>query len=102
LREVRDRYLAADFRLEAVLSTVELIELVASQERTGEALDLAREVLPILRSWRLHRDVIALVTLLAEHLQRKTAEAGLYKEVTDRLRRSWHLNGVGAGEERRS
>lgn len=94
LREVRDRYLAADFRLEAVLSTVELIELVASQGRTGEALDLAREVLPVLQSWRLHRDVIALVTLLAEHLQRKTAEAGLYKEVADRLRRSWHLNGV--------
>jgi tetratricopeptide (TPR) repeat protein len=95
LREVRDRYLAADFRLEAVLSTVELIELIASQGRTGEALDLAREVLPVLQSWRLHRDVIALVTLLVDHLQRKTAEAGLYKEVADRLRRSWHLNEVG-------
>lgn len=101
LREVRDRYLAADFRLEAVLSTVELIELVASQGRTGEALDLAREVVPVLQSWRLHRDLIALVTLLAEHLQKRTAEAGLYKEVAERLRRSWHLNGAGAGEGRR-
>lgn len=94
LREVRNRYLAADFRLEAVLSTVELIELVASQGRTDEALDLAREVLPVLQSWRLNRDTIALMTLLADHLQRKTAEAGLYKEVAERLRRTWHLNGA--------
>lgn len=96
LRGVRDRYLQADFRLEAVLSTVELIELVASQGRTGEALDLAREVLPILRSWGLHRDVIALMALLVEHLQQRTAEAGLYREVAERLRRSWHLNGIGS------
>lgn len=96
LREVRNRYLQSDFRLEAVLSTVELIELVASQSRTAEALDLAREVLPILRSWGLHRDVIALMTLLVEHLQQKTAEAGLYKEVAERLRRTWHLNGIAA------
>jgi len=94
LRLVRDRYLQSDFRLEAVLSTVELIELVASQDRTGEALDLAREALPVLRSWGLHRDVIALMILLAEHLQQRTAEAGLYKEVAERLRRSWHLNGI--------
>jgi tetratricopeptide (TPR) repeat protein len=96
LREVRDRYLQSDFRLEAVLSTVELIELVASQDRTGEALDLAREILPVLRSWGLHRDVIALMILLAEHLQERTAEAGLYKEVAERLRRSWHLNGISS------
>ncbi|HKV11735.1 MAG TPA: hypothetical protein VJ725_26550 [Thermoanaerobaculia bacterium] len=95
LRDVRDRYLRGDFRLEAVLSTVELIELVAAQSRTGEALDLAREVLPILRSWGLHRDVIALMTLLVDHLQQKTAEAGLYREVAERLRRTWHLNGTG-------
>lgn len=96
LRGVRERYLQADFRLEAVLSTVELIELVAAQGRTAEALGLATEVLPILRSWGLHRDVIALMTLLVEHLQQKTAEAGLYREVAERLRRSWHLNGIGS------
>jgi ATP/maltotriose-dependent transcriptional regulator MalT len=94
LREVLGRYLAVEFRFEAVLTTVDLVELLVAQDRAAEGLYLVDEVLPILRAWGLHKDSIALVLLLAEHLQRKVVEAQTFRQVAERLRRTWHLNGA--------
>lgn len=91
-REVRSEYLVRGFRQEAVLTSVDLAELLAGERRTGEALHIAQELLPVLQTWGLHRDTLALITFLSESLQRDTLEAGLFREVTAQLRRKWHLN----------
>jgi tetratricopeptide (TPR) repeat protein len=96
-REVRSGYLERGFRQEAVLTSVDLAELVAHQGRTGEALHIAQELFPILQAWGLHRDTLTLMAFLAENLQRDAVKADLFfREVTEQLRRTWHQNVAGS------
>jgi len=94
LREVRARYLehGRGYGLEAVLTSIDLAELLVGQRRTGQAVLVALEIFPILEVWGLHRDTLALVAMLAEHLQAREVEIDLLRETAVKLRRSWHLN----------
>jgi tetratricopeptide (TPR) repeat protein len=94
MRGVQAEYLAHGFRLEAVLSTLDLVELLVLQDRTAEGLYLVEEILPSLRAWRLHKATLAVVALLGNHLQERTAEVETFRVLADRLRRTWHLNGA--------
>jgi tetratricopeptide (TPR) repeat protein len=71
LRDVRAQYLehGRGYGLEAVLTSIDLAEFLAGQQRIGEAIFVASEIFPILKAWGLHRDTLALVAMLAEHLQ---------------------------------
>jgi tetratricopeptide (TPR) repeat protein len=91
-RKLQSEYLEQGFRQEAVLTSIELAELLVSQQRTGEALYITQELFPILQAWGLHRDTLALIALLIESLQRDTLKASLFREVTVQLRRNWYLN----------
>ncbi|HEX3530722.1 MAG TPA: hypothetical protein VH988_26965 [Thermoanaerobaculia bacterium] len=93
LRAVHEQYLDRGFRFEAVLTTIDLIELLVRQDRVGEGLYLVQEITPVLNAWGLHKDSLAVMLMLEKHLRQKTAAAAVFREVQDRLRRSWHLNG---------
>lgn len=95
LRRVQADYLERGFRQEAVLTSVDLVELLASERRTGEALSIAQELFPILQAWGLHRDTLALVSLVTEALEKETLEVGVFREVALQLRRKWYLNAAG-------
>jgi tetratricopeptide (TPR) repeat protein len=90
-REVQASYLEQSFRQEAVLASIDLAELLVNEQRIGEALYIARELFPILKAWGLHRDTLALMTIVTEALERGAVE-GVFREVTVQLRRRWYLN----------
>lgn len=93
LRGVHRWYLERGFRFEAVLSAIDLAELMVEDDRAGEALYLVSEILPVLRSWGLHRDSLAVVALFQEKLETTAIEEGIFRTVADQIRRTWHRNG---------
>lgn len=80
------------FRFEAVLSAIDLAELMVEDDRMGEALYLVSEILPVLRAWGLHRDSLAVVALLQEKLETSAIERGIFRILEDQIRRTWHQN----------
>jgi tetratricopeptide (TPR) repeat protein len=93
LRGVHEWYLEKGFRFEAVLSAIDLAELMVEDDRMGEALYLVSEILPVLRVWGLHRDSLAVVALLKEKLETAAIEEGIFRTLADQIRRTWHRNG---------
>jgi tetratricopeptide (TPR) repeat protein len=93
LRGVTDWFLDKGFRLDAVLSTVDLVELLVDDDRIGEALYLVDQVLPVLHAWGLHRDTLAVVSLIREKLETAAIEEGMIGTLAVQLRRTWHKNG---------
>lgn len=93
LRGVHEWYLDRGFRFEAVLSAIDLAELMVEDDRMGEALYLVSEILPVLRAWGLHRDSLAVVALLQENLETAAMEEGIFRTLEDQIRRTWHQNG---------
>jgi tetratricopeptide (TPR) repeat protein len=94
LREVQGWYLEHNFRFEAVLTSIDLTEMMYQDDRTGEALYLVSAVLPILQSWGLHRDCLAVVARLGEALEEAAVEEETFRTATDALHRAWHRNGA--------
>ncbi len=94
LRAVQGWYLENGFRFEAVLTSIDLAELMYQDDRKGEALYLVSEVLPILQSWGLHRDCLAVVARLGEALEEAAVEEETFRTATDALHRAWHRNGA--------
>lgn len=93
LRGVHEWYLERGFRFEAVLSAIDLAELMVEDDRMGEALYLVSEILPVLRAWGLHRDSLAVMALLQEKLETAAMEKGIFRTLSDQIRRTWHRNG---------
>jgi tetratricopeptide (TPR) repeat protein len=93
LRGVHEWYLDRGFRFEAVLSAIDLAELMVEDDRMGEALYLVSEILPVLRAWGLHRDSLAVMALLQEKLETAAMEEGIFRTLADQIRRTWHRNG---------
>ncbi len=93
LRGVHEWYLDRGFRFEAVLSAIDLAELMVEDDRMGEALYLVSEILPVLRAWGLHRDSLAVVALLQKKLETAAIEKGIFRTLGDQIRRTWHRNG---------
>ncbi|HEX4498612.1 MAG TPA: hypothetical protein VIE43_23240 [Thermoanaerobaculia bacterium] len=93
LREVQGWYLERGFRYEAVFATLDLIELLVDDDRAGEALYLANEILPVMRAWGLHRDTLAVVGLIQENLEKKALTERAFLKLVDRIRRTWYKNG---------
>jgi tetratricopeptide (TPR) repeat protein len=93
LRRVHEWYLERGFRFEAVLSAIDLAELMVEDDRMGEALYLVSEILPVLRAWGLHRDSLAVIGLLQEKLETAAIEEGIFRTLADQIRRTWHRNG---------
>jgi tetratricopeptide (TPR) repeat protein len=93
LRTVHEWYLERSFRFEAVLTAIDLAEMLVEDDRMGEAVYWIAEILPILDAWGLHRDSLAVVILLREGLEAKALESGAFQVIADQIRRTWHRNG---------
>ncbi len=97
LRWVQGEYLALNAPQESVLVTIDLVDLLVAEGRTGEGLYLVDEVVPVLRDLGLNRDYIALVLRVNEALAQESIKADTLRTIGLQLRRSWHLNETATG-----
>lgn len=90
-REVREVFSRHNFDLELALVSLDLAELLLWSRRSAEAALLIHETFPILVSWGLEKDLLALWLSLADHLRAGTEEATLLmRDVAATLRRGWN------------
>jgi hypothetical protein len=86
LTEVRDGFVAADRQYEAAVASLDLLTLYLEQGRSGEAKELAFEVIPVFQSRSVHREALAALIALQRAFEMETATAELVREVSARVR----------------
>jgi hypothetical protein len=86
LTEVRDGFVADDRQYEAAVISLDLLTLYLEQGRSGEAKELAFEVIPVFQSRSVHREALAALIALQRAFEMETATAELVREVSARVR----------------
>ncbi|HSF43335.1 MAG TPA: hypothetical protein VLT87_26280, partial [Thermoanaerobaculia bacterium] len=88
-RQVRDLYLENGFDFEAVLISLDLSEVLLRRERFEEAESLIQQAYPVLQSWGLRRDTLALWIALIASIRERVLDENLFRLVADHLRNNW-------------
>lgn len=86
---LRDLYLENGFQFEAVLISLDLAGVLLRQDRFEEAEGLIQEAYPVLESWGLRRDTLALWIALIASIRERVLDESLFRLVADHLRHNW-------------
>lgn len=86
---LRDLYLENGFQFEAVLVSLDLSGVLLRQDRFEEAESLIQEAYPVLESWGLRRDTLALWIALIASIRERVLDESLFRLVADHLRHNW-------------
>ena len=88
-RRLRDVYLENGFQFEAVLISLDLSEVLLRQDHFEEAEGLIQQAYPILETWGLRRDTLALWIALIASIRERVLDESLFRLVADHLRNNW-------------
>jgi tetratricopeptide (TPR) repeat protein len=95
LRELREIFAKHNFDLELALVSLDLAELLLWSRRNAEAAVLIRQTFPVLVSWGLRTDLLALWLTLENFVRAETEEATLLlRDMAAVLRRGWNRHRV--------
>lgn len=90
-RELRTVFAKHGFDLEQVLVSLDLAELLLWSRRNAEAAALIHETYPLLVSWGLEKNLLALWLTLENFVRAETEEATLLmRDLAATLRRGWN------------
>ncbi len=90
LLSARDGFLVEDAAYETALVSLDLAYLYAGQGRTDELKRLAREMMPIFTSRRIHREALAALAFWRQAVEAEKAGLQLATEVATYLKRAQH------------
>jgi transcriptional regulator with XRE-family HTH domain len=87
-REVRAEFSHRKIGYDAALVSLELAVLLTEQGKAGEVKDLARQMAPLFKAQRVHREALAALSLFRRAAEAETVTAELARQVLDFLRRA--------------
>lgn len=87
-RKVRRAFVAAGSPYDVALVSLDLAMLLIEDGRTGEAAELARDLVPIFHSRGIHREAMAAGILVARSLSEETATVDFVQRVASYLRQA--------------
>jgi tetratricopeptide (TPR) repeat protein len=93
--EVRKIFAERGVEYEQAMVCLDLALLYTEQERTDRVRQLAVEMLPIFRSFRLSQEVLAALVLFQHAAEREIATLGLIREIVGYLRRAEAVGAPG-------
>lgn len=89
LRQAWEGFAELGLGHELALVAVDLLESLSAQGKSGESLDLAAEVLPMLSAYGLHSEGIEVWLLLTHTLKRRSVEHDSFAKAAAYFRRSF-------------
>ena len=75
---------------ELTLLSLDLAEVYVVRGKHDDASQLVAEFLPVLRSWGMHAEGLAMWLLLQKAVQSRTAQAATFRSVTEYMHRAWY------------
>ena len=89
-RRTAAEFLRHKMRFEHVLISVDLMEVLVTQERFLEAIALGRRVYQLLEGWRVHPELRAVWYLTSEAVLKRRYQEGVFKTIREYVLRHWH------------
>jgi len=86
LRAARDGFVAEELPVDAALVCLDLAAHYLTAGRTAETRQIADEIVPLFRSYRIEREAMAAVLIFQQAARMETATASLAREVASSLR----------------
>jgi hypothetical protein len=87
---VSREFLERGMHQEHVLAQIDLMEVQVAQGKVEQAVGIVSAVYPLLRSWGMHDEGLAVVLLLGSSLTRRTQQADAFRALSGYFRRNWH------------
>ena len=75
---------------ELTLLSIDLAEVYTARGKHEDAAQIVAEFLPMLRSWGMHTEGLAMWLLLQEAVQSRTAQTTTFRSVAEYMHRAWY------------
>jgi tetratricopeptide (TPR) repeat protein len=89
LRHLWHEFEKLELPIDLTLLTVDLVEVLARQEKRDEAVELCEIFYPILKGFRMHQEGLAMWILLQDTVRDRTIKDNLFQSIARYYYRSW-------------